>query len=118
MSDQWFYSHAHAVHGPVSGDDLRRLAHSGGLVPEDLVWPVGWEPLNAIPAEAALRFPEPPPLDRAASEAPRPPFPSWLPDLAAALWSGADPATLPVPAAEAWLADVRRAENAAGNGTA
>ncbi len=41
MSDQWFYSHAAAVHGPVSGDDLRRLAHTGGLLPEDLVWPVG-----------------------------------------------------------------------------
>jgi hypothetical protein len=80
------------------------------------VWPVGWEPLNALPAEAALRFPEPPSLDPAAGEAPRPSFPAWLPDLAAALRSGADPAALPMPGAEAWLADVRRAEDYGGKG--
>jgi len=74
------------------------------------VWPVGWEPLNAVPAEATLRFPEPPLLRPAAGEALRPTFPSWLPDLAAALRAGADPATLAVPAAEAWLADMRQAE--------
>jgi len=62
------------------------------------------------------RTPERPPLDPAADEGLRPPFPSWLPDLAAALRSGADPATLPVPAAEAWLADVRRAEDPSGSG--
>jgi hypothetical protein len=107
---------AAAVRGPVSGDDLRRLAQTGSLLPEELVWPVGWEPLNAIPAEAALRFPEPPPLAPAAGEAPRPPFPAWLPDLAAALRSGTDPATLSVPAVEAWLADVRRSENPSSSG--
>ena len=79
MSDQWYYSHAAGVHGPISGDDLRRLAHTGGLLPEDLVWPVGWEPLDAISAEAALRFPEPPPLDPAAGQAPRPRVPLGCP---------------------------------------
>ncbi len=116
MADQWFYSHAAAVHGPVSGDDLRRLAHTGGLIPEDLVWPVGWDPLNAIPAEAALRFPEPPSIEPVPGKPPPPPFPAWLPDLAAALRAGTDPAGLSTPPPASWLADVRRAEEGSNGG--
>jgi GYF domain 2 len=109
MTDQWYYTHAEAVHGPVSGGELRRLVRAGGLLPVDLVWPVGWEPLDGIPAEAALRFPEAGPTDPLAGIAP-PSFPGWLPELAAALASGEDLAALPGPPPEAWLPDVSRGE--------
>jgi hypothetical protein len=110
VSDQWYYLHAQAVHGPVSGDELRRLVGTGGLLPEDLVWPVGWDPLNGIPAEGALKFPEPLPVNPV-GPGPAPPLPQWLPDLAKALSAGDDPAALPIPSAETWLADIRSAEN-------
>jgi GYF domain 2 len=109
MSDQWYYSHDQAVHGPVSGDDLRRLVQSGGLIPEDLVWPVGWEPLDGVPAEAALRFPEPPPVDPTGAEPARA-LPAWLPYLAEALRSGDDLAALPPPGLASWLPDVQATE--------
>jgi hypothetical protein len=110
MLDQWYYSHAQAVHGPVSGDELRRLAQTGGLDPVDLVWPVGWEPLDAVPAEAALRFPKPPPVHPALGKPALPPLPPWLPDLAEVLRTGGDPQALPAPRPESWLGDVRRVE--------
>jgi hypothetical protein len=109
MTDQWYYTHAEGVHGPVTGADLRRLAHSGGLLPTDLIWPVGWEPLDGVPAEAALRFPEAPPADPLGGVVP-PSFPNWLPELAAALASGEDLASLPSPPPHLWLPDVSRAE--------
>jgi hypothetical protein len=109
VTDQWYYTHAGAVHGPVAGAELRRLARSGGLLPGDLVWPAGWQPRNGVPAEAALRFHETPPADPLAG-IDSPPLPDWLPELAAAQASGEDLAALPSPPPAAWLPDVSRAE--------
>ena len=109
MSEQWYYMHAQAVHGPVSGDELRRLVRTGGLDRVDLVWPAGWDPLDGVPAEAALRFPEPAPADPVGRER-APELPAWLPDLAAALAVGDDPAALPNPSPDSWIADIRNAE--------
>jgi uncharacterized protein DUF4339 len=109
VTDRWFYTHGKAVHGPVSGSDLRRLAYAGGLLPTDRVWPAGRHPHEGVPAEAAIPFPDAPTSDPLAGIVP-PPLPDWLPDLAAAVASGADLADLPSPPPEAWLPDVGRAE--------
>jgi hypothetical protein len=110
VSDQWRYTHAAGVYGPVSGDELRRLVQTGGLGPEDMIWPEGGNPLEAVPALAALRFPRRTPVDPV-DEAPD--LPEWLPELAAALASGEDLAALPCPPPAAWLPDVRRTEGPA-----
>jgi hypothetical protein len=110
VSDQWYYLHAEAIHGPVSGDELRRLVQTGGLDPVDLVWPIDWDPLDAVPAEAALKFPELPPADSVGTRPPPSPLPAWLPDLAEVLRAGQDPSALPTPPPESWIADVRRVE--------
>jgi hypothetical protein len=104
VSDQWYFSHAGVVHGPVGAADLLRLAHAGGLLPLDLVWPAGREPGDGVRAEAALRFPDALPAGVA------PPLPDWLPELTSALASGEDLAALPSPPPESWLDDVGRAE--------
>lgn len=41
MAEQWFYERNGVKSGPVSLGDLRRLAASGGLSPEDLIWKHG-----------------------------------------------------------------------------
>jgi hypothetical protein len=38
---QWYYGRDGARHGPVSGEELKRLAESGELRPHDLVWREG-----------------------------------------------------------------------------
>ena len=50
------------------------------------------------------------PTDRGEVEAARLPAPAWLPELAAALARGDDPASLPSPPPESWIADLRRVE--------
>jgi len=47
MASQWYYSKGDQSFGPVSSKELRRLASSGGLDPNDLVWKKGmadWKP--------------------------------------------------------------------------
>ena len=49
---QWFYGRDGGQQGPVSGEELRRLAQSGGLRPTDLVWREGmaqWTPAHQVP---------------------------------------------------------------------
>ncbi len=67
MPDQWYYTHAGATCGPVSGVQLRGLIETDGIAPDDLVWPVGVAPSQAIRADAALAFPSPTPVDAADS---------------------------------------------------
>lgn len=60
----WHYSRNGTQHGPVSPQELRSLASSGGLLPTDLVWKQGlpeWVPaekINGLFASPA----DPPPL--------------------------------------------------------
>ena len=110
MSDQWYYTHAEAIYGPVSAEELRRLVVTGNLLPADLVWPAGFDPTAAAPAEAALQFPTPASTEPAVADPLPESLPEWLPELAAALAAVDDLATLPTPLPESWLSDVRRAE--------
>ncbi len=109
MSDTWFYTHAGAVHGPVSTEQLLRLAATGGLRPDDRIWPESVDPAAAVLAEAALVFPSPVPAGT-----PRLPPTASLPEWVRALTdAGLDvPAleSLANPPARAWLDDVRRLE--------
>jgi hypothetical protein len=41
VAEQWFYNRGGVKSGPVSLGDLRRLAASGGLSPQDLIWKEG-----------------------------------------------------------------------------
>lgn len=41
MAEQWFYNRNGVKSGPVSLSDLRRLAASGGLSPQDPIWKQG-----------------------------------------------------------------------------
>src|ERR1700676_594704 len=84
--DRWFYIHQGRTCGPVSGDELRNLAASGGLTPPDPIWRQDVPPGAAVPAGSALVFflaggkptPQaPPPL----AYPPSAPAPEWLRDL-------------------------------------
>lgn len=62
----WYYSHKNERYGPVTSRQIKRLAGTGGLMPEDLVWPEGMPPDRAVAAETVLDFAV---LRRAAQEA-------------------------------------------------
>ena len=68
MAKRWYYSHNGQIHGPLSAKEIKRLAASGGLQPDDLIWPAGAPDQQAIVASRALNFAE---LRRAAQEAQR-----------------------------------------------
>ncbi len=49
MANEWHYAQDGARHGPVSTDELRRLAAEGALAPTDLIWKAGmqeWTPAS------------------------------------------------------------------------
>jgi hypothetical protein len=61
-SDSWYYARDGAQQGPVSGEDLQRLAATGVLRAHDLVWREGmaeWHP--AQQATGFFQAPAPPP---------------------------------------------------------
>lgn len=66
MSRGWYYSHNGRRHGPVTVKQLRALAATGGLMPEDRVWREGSDEDHGTPASQALDFAA---LRRAAQEA-------------------------------------------------
>src|SRR5262245_42153650 len=84
MAQQW-YTRAGQQQGPVSANDLRRLAEQGQLLPTDLIWAEGmkeWVPAGQsarlFPSSAGAPAGETPrPLNSPteASEAPTPPTP-------------------------------------------
>ena len=52
MASQWYYTSGDSEHGPISSPELKKLADSGGLSPEDQVWREGmddWVPAKTIP---------------------------------------------------------------------
>jgi hypothetical protein len=66
MADQWYYAHQGQQAGPVSIEQLRQLAASGQLQPDDMVWKQGmtaWAPANTVEGlfSAALGPAAPPP---------------------------------------------------------
>jgi hypothetical protein len=56
MAHRWFYSHNGSTLGPVSARQLKYLAATGGLQPEDLIWADGTDPERATVAGQALDF--------------------------------------------------------------
>ncbi len=105
MSENWFYSHAGRVHGPLSAEQLLGLAGTGALNPDDLIWPQSIDPVAAIPAASALAFPDAPPVPP--TSRPPSPLPEWVRALTEA---GLDARALegmrPAPPQQ-WLDDVR-----------
>jgi serine/threonine protein phosphatase PrpC len=124
MSDRWFYTHAGQTLGPVTAEQLRQLAASGRLAPNDPIWPEGGQQSGAVPAQVAIDFaaparPTPRPGGTGVSPVEPPPpqnKPDWLDDVRTA---AASPPPPPVqgaakggtpPARPDWLEDVRAAE--------
>ncbi len=104
MPRRWFYAHNGHTHGPVTPRQVKYLAATGGLMPEDLIWPEGDDPEKALPAERALDFAA---LRRLAQElrtrpqAAKPPgpgdqLPGWLDEIDQ-LFRDPDQALGPVP---------------------
>jgi protein phosphatase len=56
MAARWYYTHAGRQFGPTTADELRQLAATGALHPEDRVWREGDDPGGALPAGAAVPF--------------------------------------------------------------
>jgi hypothetical protein len=56
MAHRWFYSHNGNTLGPVSARQLKYLAATGGLMPEDLIWPEGTDAGQGVVAAQALNF--------------------------------------------------------------
>lgn len=51
MAAQWYYTKGEERQGPVSSEELKSLAQSGALAPEDLVWKEGmdeWRPAASL----------------------------------------------------------------------
>ena len=110
MSGKWYYTHETAIHGPVSGRQLRHLVQTSGVLPTDKVWPDSADSATAVPAQVALQFLKVVPAGPGEVAPARPPAPAWLPELASALARGDDPASLPSPPPDSWITDVRRVE--------
>jgi hypothetical protein len=72
MTQSWFYRHQGKNYGPVSAEELKKLADKGLLDPQDMVWPDGKGPNEAFHAEAAVTFARPPAAGA---------LPDWLEDL-------------------------------------
>ena len=64
----------------------------------------------AVTAQVVLQRLKPAPADLGEVTSARPPAPAWLPELASDLACGDDPASLPSPPPESWIADLRRVE--------
>jgi protein phosphatase len=95
-ADGWYSWHTGKVIGPVAADELRRLAATGVILPDDLLWPETGDPREAVEVQAALDFTKLPPRTKA---------PSWLSDVQQALQPRA-PRTNVIPD---WVADVETA---------
>jgi hypothetical protein len=95
---------------------LRALIETDGLAPEDLIWPAGASPAEAIRADAALAFPTAVAVEPTAFQPAASPPPEWLRELKEALAAGGDLVDLPPPDAKSWLADVGRAEQKSRQG--
>jgi protein phosphatase len=54
MAARWYYTHAGRQLGPTTADELRHLASTGALHPEDRIWREGDDPARALPAGAAV----------------------------------------------------------------
>jgi serine/threonine protein phosphatase PrpC len=96
MIDRWYYTHGGQTLGPVTAAQLRQLAGSGQLGPNDLIWPEGRDQAQAIVASAAIDFSTP-----TASPSNKP---DWIEDIRAATEKKKTPAQLD------WLDDIRSAE--------
>jgi hypothetical protein len=78
---QWYYARDGAQQGPVSDEELKRLAEAGTLRPQDVVWRDGmaqWQPAQQATPFFAGAAVAPPPIPTAA---PPPPYapPSAVP---------------------------------------
>ncbi len=56
MARRWFYAHSGHTLGPVSARQLKYLAATGGLQPDDRIWAEGTDPEQAAVAGQALDF--------------------------------------------------------------
>ncbi len=108
MSATWFYTHSGATHGPVAAEQLFRLAATGGLLPDDRIWPESVDASAAVLAGAALAFPSSIPVDSPKTSAA--PLPEWVRILTDAGLDIRGLESLPNPTPPAWLDDVRRLE--------
>ena len=56
MSRRWYYSHNGQNYGPLSAKEIKHLAGTGGLQPDDLLWLAGRSETQAVLASQALDF--------------------------------------------------------------
>ena len=108
MSEAWFYQRGDQRLGPVSSQELKRLADTGELQPTDLLWKEGMpKPLAASRAKglfSAAVHQEATTPPSAASPAPPPlpaddmPLPSQQPDPDLTLMRGQDTLAVAIPA--------------------
>src|SRR6185295_15452937 len=74
----WYFAKDGSQQGPVSDDQIRRMAQDGSLRREDLVWREGmaaWQPAS----EAGIEFPLP---SRPSGTLPPPPPPQYVAPIA------------------------------------
>jgi hypothetical protein len=94
---KWYYSTEGRTEGPVGSDVLQRLALSGALQPQDLIWSEDAGRDAAVEAQSALLFPVESaelPAPSAPSAQPSPAgLPDWLSDVRAPEQRGQKPAT-------------------------
>ena len=71
---QWYYARDGAQQGPVSEEEMKRLAEAGTLRPQDLVWREGlaqWQPAQQATTYFAGAAVAPPPIP---PTSPQPPY--------------------------------------------
>jgi protein phosphatase len=91
--NRWYYAHGGRVLGPVTSEQLRQVAATGQLLPDDMVWPESGSPEDAVAARMKVDV-----RQQAGS----------VPDWVAETW--APPAAKPRAAVPDWVADVEQAE--------
>jgi hypothetical protein len=99
MAQSWFYRHGGKIHGPVSSEEIKRLARNRLIDAQDLVWPDDAVPAEAIPASAALDLAGLAPLPGAT--------PDWLADVAAMQRKGPIAPPTATDAIPEWFEDLR-----------
>jgi len=73
MATEWHFTKAGEQHGPVTAAQLKELAKSGELLPEDLVWKEGmseWKPARSVNGLLSARPAPPPPPTPASMQNP------------------------------------------------
>ena len=99
MNGDWYYSHGGITHGPFSTTELREHAARKALLETDLLWQGGPDPIDPLPAQAAIDFSKLQPATSA--------LPDWLQDVSIDIANKGTQDPVVSKETPSWLEDMR-----------